>query len=293
MKYVLLLALVAGIMTQNIKSDDGTAVEDNAFEDSPVDEDVNGLVQNFSFEGGESVQNSDGTVDDSEVDQELSEAEKLKLGFERQTAQPDWIRRMGITSDDIRRRIASSEDFIETVSPMVLVAFDSEKENNEHNLVVTALKASDWMFVTFTDSDSSQQHEFFFPYSALATSETIFLRELLEECVKPVVTEPQPPTVAKCHYFYKKAEEAYNFSVKEVGPVEGADLMECYIESVKKMTRQPRVELLCIEGGIEDSQYKQLTREQYDHIKANYNDMGEGVYEGDVEETETVTVRGK
>jgi len=279
MKYVLLLALVAGIMAQQTQIQEGEAAPDNQFEDNSGDE--------------EQLENLINPAEGSEVDQELTEAEKLKLGFERQTAQPNWIRRMGITSNDVRGRITSSEDFIETVSPLVLVAFDSENGDKKHELVVTALKASDWMFITFTDSESGQKHEFFFPYSALATNETIFLRELLEECVKPVVVEPQPPTVAKCHYFYKKATEAYNFSVKEVGPVDGAELMECYIESVKKMTRQPRVELLCIEGGIEDSQYKQLTREQYDNIKANYNDMGNGVYEGDVEETETTTVNAK
>ena len=283
MKYVLLLALIAGIMAQQTPSQEGEAAPDSQFEDNSGDEE----------QQDPTVQDINSPPEGSEVDQELTEAEKLKLGFERQTAQPDWIRRMGVTSNDVRGRITSSEDFIETVSPLVLVAFDSENEDKKHELVVTALKASDWMFITFTDSESGQKHEFFFPYSALATNETIFLRELLEECVKPVVVEPQPPTIAKCHYFYKKATEAYNFSVKEVGPVEGAELMECYIESVKKMTRQPRVELLCIEGGIEDSQYKQLTREQYDNIKANYNDMGDGVYEGDVEETETTTVNAK
>ena len=289
MKYVLLLTLFAGIMTQGtVSNGDGGAVVDQQFDDQAGDS----LLEDWAADLLPPV-DGEGVVDDSQVDAELTEAEKLKLGFEKQTAQPDWIRRMGITSGDIRSRVASSEDFVETVSPLVLVAFDSENENKKHSYVVTALKASDWMFVTFTDSESGQAHEFFFPYSALATDETIFLRELLDECVKPVVVEPQPPTVAKCHYFYKKSLEAYEFSVKEVGPVDGADLMECYIESVKKMTRQPRVELLCIQGGIEDSEYKQLTREQYDHIKANYNDLGNGQYEGDMEETETTMVNSK
>jgi hypothetical protein len=227
------------------------------------------------------------------IDQELTEAEKLKLGFTKQTVQPEWIDQMGIKSDDITRRVTSSEDFIETVSPLVLVAFDSKNQDKEHRFVVSFVKASDWVFVTFTDSESDQAHQFFFPYSSLATEQNIFLREVLEECVLPVVIEPQPPTVAKCHYFYKKVTEAYNFSVKEVGPVEGADLMECYVESVKKMTRQPRVEILCVEGAIEDAQYKQLSREHYNDIKANYKDNGDGTFTGEMEETEVTTVNGK
>lgn len=285
MKYVLLLVFMTGIMAQsrNIKSEEGDAPDaQNGIDDEQTGS-GDGNIQNwFADDEG-----------DSGVDQELSEAEKLKLGFERQTVQPDWIRRFKIVSDDVRRRIVSSEDFVETVSPLTLVAFDSENDDKEHKFVMSATKASDWMFVTFTDSATEEKHEFFFPYSALATNETIYLRKLLEECVKPVIIEPQPPTVAKCHYFYKKVTEAYEFSVKEMGPEQGADLMECYIESVKKMTRQPRVEILCVEGGIEDSQYKELTREQYEHIKANYNDLGNGQFEGDMEETEVTKVQAK
>lgn len=229
----------------------------------------------------------------SEVDRELSEAEKIELGFERQTVQPEWIQRFGIVSDDIRRRLTSSEDFVEVVSPLVLVAFDSENENAEVKFVVSAVKASEWMFITFTDSESEAKKEFFFPYSAIASTDKIFLRELNEECVRPNIMEPQPPTVAKCHYFYKKINEAYEFSVKEVGPTEGADLLECYVESVKKMTRQPRVEILCVEGGIQDSQYKELTREQLEKIKATHKDLGNGQFEGALEETETVKVNAK
>lgn len=246
--------------------------------------------------GSENIPALGGGNDDNDIpliDSELSEAEKLKLGFERQTVQPEWIQRMGILSNDIRQRMGSTEDFVETVSPLVLVAFDSQNDDKKHVFVLSFIKASDWIFVSFTDSDTKQKHEFFFPYSALATSELIYLREVLEECVHPVIIEPQPPTLAKCHYFYKKISEAYDFSVKEIGPEQGADLMECYIESVKKMTRQPRVEILCVEGGIEDSQYKELTRDQYNSIKANYRDLGNGKFEGEMEETETTTVKAK
>jgi len=265
-----------------------------AFDILPIDDPV--IFVPIGEEGGD-VPTLDTSLDGDNsipiIDEELTEAEKLKLGFTRQTVQPEWIDQMGIVSNDIRSRVSSSEDFIETVSPLVLVAFDSNNDDKKHELVLSYVKASDWVFVTLTDSDSGQEHKYFFPYSSLVTDEKIYLREVLEECVMPVVIEPQPPTVAKCHYFYKKAIEAYDFSVKEVGPVDGADLMECYIESVKKMTRQPRIELLCIEGGIEDSEYKQLTREQYEHIKANYNDLGNGKYEGDLEETEVTTVHPK
>ena len=295
MKYILIGLLIAGTWTQ---TEQGTTGEAEAPGDSGGFVDDGGssdVLNNWNLDptGDNSGEDLFGPENDSLVDPELSDAEKLKLGFERQTVQPDWIRRFGIVSLDIKNRMASSEDFVETVSSMPLVAFDSENENKEHHFVLTFLKASDWVFVTFEDADSGQKHEFFFPYSALAQHETIYLRELLEECVKPVTIVPEPPTVAKCHYFYKKVSEAYDFAVKEVGPTDGADLMECYIESVKKMTRQPRVEILCVEGGIEDSQYKRLTREQYDHIKANHNDLGNGTFEGDLEETEVTKVEAK
>jgi hypothetical protein len=227
------------------------------------------------------------------IDHELTDAEKLILGFEKQTIQPDWIRQMGIVSEDLHQRIAASEDFVEVVSPLVLAAFDKNNEDRKHLLIVSYIKASDWIFVTFTDSESNVKHEFFFPYTSLVEKETIFLREVSEECTRPETHVPSPPTIAKCHYFYKKISEAYDFSVKEVGPVQGAELMECYIESVKKMTRQPRVEILCVEGGIEDSQYRELTRSQYDQIKAQYEHLGNGVYEGQLEETETTRVNAK
>ena len=278
MKYVILIALIAGIMAQeNNLNDGGSAPTDN----------------NFQGSSGSSVDANSFGVPPSEVDNQMSEAELMELGFERQTVQPEWITRFGITSDDLRNRMAQSEDFVETVSPLPLVVFDADNENEERTFVVTLVKASEWVFVTFTDSESQAEHEFFFPYYAIASNDTIFLRELKAECLKPEIIEPKPPTVAKCHFFYKKITEAYEFSVKEVGPVQGADLLECYVESVKKMTRQPQVEILCVEGGIVDSQYKELSRDQYEQIKASHTDNGDGTYTGAAEETETVKVNAK
>jgi hypothetical protein len=292
MKYLVLTFLIAGLMAeQSVNDGVGTGTGSNT-----LDNEANGeqgtLSTDFPENFGIPVPvEGDGS---GEVDRELTETEKLALGFEKQTVQPDWIRRFGIVSDDVRSRVTLSEDFDEVVSPNVLVAFDSENDNRKHEFVISFQKASDWMFVTFTDADTQVKHEFFFPYTALVENDTVYLRELLEECLKPETHEPSPPTIAKCHYFYKKVSEAYDFAVKEVGPVEGADLMECYIESVKKMTRQPRVEILCVEGGIEDAQYRELTREQYDHIKANYNDDGNGLnYTGDLEETKVTRVNAK
>lgn len=227
------------------------------------------------------------------VDRELTETEKLALGFERQTVQPTWIDRMGISSQDIHDRVTASEDFVEVVSSDRLVAFDSENDNKKHTFIVTFIKASDWIFLTFEDIATQQKHNFFFPYANLVTKDVIYLREMLEECTFPKTHQPSPPTIAKCHYFYKKVSEAYDFSVKEVGPVQGAELMECYIESVKKMTRQPRVEILCVEGAIQDAELRQLTREQYDSIKANHTDMGNGKFEGQMEESVMKKVEGK
>ena len=276
MKYVILFALIAGIMTEENVNDNGTAPGETEMEDSSGQGSSGSLGQN-----------------PSEVDNQLSEAELMNLGFERQTVQPDWIIRFGITSDDLRRRMQNTEDFVETVSPLPLVTFDADNENAETTFVVSSVKASEWVFLTFTDAKTQEKHEFFFPYSAVAENDTIFLRELREECLKPVIIEPKPPTVAKCHYFYKKITEAYEFSVKEVGPVDGAELLECYVESVKKMTRQPQVEILCVEGGIVDSQYKELSRDQYEQIKASHTDNGDGTYTGAAEETETVKVNAK
>lgn len=291
MKYILLTFLIAGLMAQQSVNggtgiDSGSGdLENEELQKYSVEDDLPGFPLSLTSEEGSG---------EGEVDRELTESEKLALGFEKQTIQPEWLQRFGIVSDDVRARVTTSEDFDEVVSPNVLVAFDSENDNRKHEFVVSFMKASDWMFITFTDSDSGFKHEFFFPYSALVEHDTVFLRELLEECLKPETIDPNPPTIAKCHYFYKKVSEAYDFAVKEVGPVEGADLMECYIESVKKMTRQPRVEILCAEGAIEDSQYRELTRDQYDHIKANYNDDGNGLnFTGDHEETEVTKVNAK
>ena len=108
--------------------------------------------------------------------------------------------------------------------------------------------------------------------------------------MEPEVKEPNPPVVEKCKWFYKKIEGSYEFTVREMGPFNGGDMMECYVESVKKMTRQPRVEILCSKGAIEDEEYMTLTRDDLEQIKANHSHNGDNTFTGALEETEVTKV---
>jgi len=290
MKYILISFLIAGLWARDVNNLKPTGPSNN----ENTDELGGGSESGGNAPSGSVGSNYDpNSPEAKEVDKELSDVEKMKLGFERQTVQPEWVQRFNIDSDDIHNRVAQSEDFVEVISNNDLVAFDSENDNKKHTFSVVYMKASDWIFLTFVDLETQEKHEFFFPYTSLVSKDVIFLRVLLDECLKPETHVPQPPTIAKCHYFYKKTIEAYDFAVKEVGPVQGAELMECYIESVKKMTRQPRVEILCSTGAAVDEEYRQLTREQFEKIKASHTLDENGQYVGKMEETETTKVNAK
>lgn len=244
-------------------------------------------------------------VDEGTVDPELSLAEKLENGFMHQTVQPEFIRNLQVDVASLMRRYPSSAELFEEFSnDDRLKVFDKSQPDAEGNpkefmITVDGVHTGEWCFLTIVMHGDHEydihKREFFFPCIKMVESEwnTLFFRELKPDCIKPQIVEPKPVIVRKCHWFYKKTKETYNFSVREMGPVDGADLLECYVESVKKMVVQPRVDILCVEGSIVDNEYQHLTREEYDQIKANHTDNKDGSFTGEQVEDEKKVIQAE
>lgn len=286
------------LITETVADDSGlmTAIlptfpseEDN--EQSPVNDGTEGNdVWNDAVNPTE--------VDPLQNDEMLTKEQMMELGFIETKAQPEWIRRHGIDGHMVADRYPDDpQDFVEFEEHIPMVVFDSENDDSEVKLRFKGIKAGDWCFITLRKIGAARhlrhKRTYFFPCATLLTPDKLWLREMKEECMMPKVVEPNPPTIEKCKWFYKKVEAAYEFTVQEMGPVDGSDMMECYVESVKKMTRQPRVEILCSNGAIEDEQFTILTRDQLDHIKEHFNDNGDNTFTGDQEEDVVTTVDAK
>lgn len=237
-------------------------------------------------------------VDPLQNDEMLTKEQMMELGFIETKAQPEWIRRHGIDGHMIADRYPEDpQDFVEFEENIAMVVFDSENDDSEVKLRFKGIKAGDWCFVTFRKIGVAlhRRHKrtYFFPCATLLTPDKLWLREMKEECMMPKVVEPNPPTIEKCKWFYKKIEACYEFTVREMGPVDGSDMMECYVQSVKKMTQQPRVEILCSKGAVEDEEFTILTRADLEHIKNNFTDNGDNTFTGDQEENVVTTVDAK
>ena len=214
-----------------------------------------------------------------EIDPEFIHNEVIIDDLVKQRVQPKWITRMGITPEIIHTIYPSdSEDFVKFNAGEIKVT--DSMDDTKKSLMVTGVKTDVWCFVTFQVKGMSEiyrsKHEFFFPCSSntVYTLDTLFLREMDEECLKPKLKKPLSTTVEKCMWYYKKIGQAYDFNITEMGAVNGAEMLECYVESVKTMTQQPRVEIQCVEGGIIEADHVALTRKQFNNLKKNFTHMG-------------------
>lgn len=303
---------------QNDRTVDDDESEENfrietvsAIFDSIEDADLGGFLEELSHDNNEEThdeQSADpngderidvwnGEDDNSLADDEmLTKEQMLELGFVEVKAQPDFLRRFGVTGPIIAELYPEDpQDFVEFSNEHPLTVFDSENEDRETKLWVRGMKAGDFCFIKFriggVQLRYQRYHKFFFHCAKILTPHELFVRVLKEECMEPEVKEPNPPVVEKCKWFFKKVEASYEFTVREMGPFNGGDLMDCYVESVKRMTRQPRVEILCSKGAIEDEEYMTLTREDLEKIKANHSHNGDNTFTGDLEETEVTKVK--
>ena len=322
MKYIIFALLIATAFAQNDVNSTTVGVEGKSFQDNTdgtttfaTTDGFNDYTQLFNALSGsdestadtgsdpattETEVAADGTMTEANVDEELDDAGRLISMLESQTAQPEWIRRMGIRNIDIKNRYPNELiDFEEFTSPSLLTVYDSEDSDKEYQLKVSGVKASEWCFVTFTVLNEPEyyqhEHKFFFycPYLVDSLLENLFLRVMLEECTPPELIDPEPLPVKKCHWFFKKIDASYKFTVREMGPVDGADLLECYVEAVKQMESQPRVEILCSSSAIEDDAFQSLTREQYEAILANHTPNGENSFVGATEADEVVKIEAQ
>lgn len=303
MKYILFAFLISSAVFQQDNDDSfGFFVQNDSesqtFYSSEDNEDPTTFTSSQNSTG--EVVNDDGSIVEATIDEELNNAGQLISLLERQTSQPEWIRRMGIRNIDIKNRYPNNLiDFEEFTSPVVLTAFDSANDNKEHQITISGVKASEWCFVTFKVHDEPEylqnERKFFFycPYLVDSQLENLFLREMLDECTPPLVIEPEPLPVKKCKWFFKKINESYKFSVREMGPVDGADMFECYVESVKQMASQPRVEIMCSSSAIEGDIFQSLTREQYETILENHTNNGDGTFTGELVKDEAVKIQAQ
>lgn len=253
--------------------------------------------QSPNAEGDENIDvwNGQGENDSLVEDEMLTKEQMLELGFVEVKAQPEFLRRFGVTGPMIADLYPEDpQDFVEFSNEHPLTVFDSNNEDRQTKLWVHGMRAGDFCFIKFRIGQVHRRnrrfHKFFFHCAKLLTPNDLFVRILKEECMEPEVKEPNPPVVEKCKWFYKKIEGSYEFTVREMGPFNGGDMMECYVESVKRMTRQPRVEILCSKGAIEDEEYMTLTRDDLERIKASHTHNGDNTFTGALEETEVTKV---
>ena len=205
-----------------------------------------------------------------------------------QRTQPEFFTSTGFSYDSFREMWPDNlVEFVEFVSEQPLVGrFKSDPPKYIRKFIVSGTETGEWCFLTLTDVTAKdyeiKQYRFFFDHASTIgypeNGQTIWFREVDDECPSLRTTPPSPPTIKKCNLFYKRTEADYSFAVDLLGAKAGSDVIKCICEATLMLQNQPNIELMCSFEAVTDNAWKILSQEDLDGFDADLKKHSNGKY---------------
>ena len=205
-----------------------------------------------------------------------------------QGIQPGFFTSTGFSFDSIQDMWPDNlAEFVQFVSETPLVGkFKSDPPGYIREFIVSGAETGEWCFLTLTEVTAKDyepsEYKFFFDHASTIgypeNGQTIWFREVDEECPSLQPIPPTPPTIKKCNLYYKRTEADYSFVINLLGAKEGSEIMKCICEATLMLQNQPNIELMCSFEAVTDNAWNTLSKEDLDSFDADLKKDSNGKY---------------
>lgn len=275
-----------GKQTPNENNSDETQQRQSSPQTQPVNDDIFA-----NFETDEPV-----VLDDSHLAFDELHNQIVYHDLITQKVQPGFFESTGFSWEDLRDLWPSDlDEFNEFVSEKLLEGrFKTDPIGKKRSFMIRGIDTGEFSFVTFVDLTAEpyerKEYKFFFDTAAAITSQphtssgdldesnTVWFREVDENCPAVRTNPPHAPTVKKCNLYYKRTEADYSFVVDILGPEAGSSVLACLCKATLTLKNQPNIELMCSSDAVTDNAWKVLTKTQLESFDAMLKKDENGMY---------------